>query len=175
MKTYMKSYKMLSTTVLIAALSISLSTPLAQAADSGAETADFRVAPVGAFHAGGASYSMSFSWNPEYRLNHNWSLGANLGWIWFENQGQNNFHSFEFQSVIGYRLNGAPIGFELGVGLQRWTEPRGGTYPLISENIFYEFKQKPYGVIDRVFIGHSSFFLPQSFTQEIKIGLGLSF
>ena len=135
-----------------------------------------RVAPVAAFQNGGASFSTGFSWNPEYQIHPHWSLGLNVGWIIFEDQNrENDFHSFEFQPVVSYRLSEAPIGFELGAGLQAWTDSRGGVHPLVSETVFYEFKEKPLFILDRILVGYSSFFLPQMYTHEIKMGVGVSF
>ena len=145
--------------------------------DSGFKLLNFRAAPVGASHSGGESYSIGLSWNPEHRLQSHpeWSLGLNLGWIWFENQDATNFHSFELQPILGYRFIEMRIGVELGAGVQYWTEDRAGTYALLSGNVFYEFQQRVLKIMDRIFIGYSGYFLPKNFTHEIKIGVGLTF
>src|SRR6266404_2523151 len=73
--------------------------------DDGFKFLNFRIAPIAASHSGGEDYSVNVSWNPEYRFQSNleWSLGLNLGWIWFENQDRSDFQSFELQPMAIYR------------------------------------------------------------------------
>lgn len=133
--------------------------------------ANFRFAGLGVYQSGSSVYSLAMSWNPQISLRSGQYLGLNLGGTMLSNALAQSFLALEYQLTIGLPIAGGPVGFELGLGAQTWTQS-GDTSPLLSGTIYYRI---PGSFIERVFAGYSAYLMNYFYTSEVKLGVGISF
>ena len=133
----------------------------------------FRVGPTVAMQSGRACGSATLSWNPELIFNSKYYIGLSFGVTPLSNELNESFVESHAQIMFG-RMLSPRVGAELGGGIQNWSK-HGGTYPLLSGGLVFHFEQKALNVFDRAFLGYSGYLIPQHYTHEFRLGLGLSF
>jgi hypothetical protein len=121
--------------------------------------------------AGGNSYTGQAAWNPTIGLG-GVDLRGNLGISYLKSSFDSHFAAFNYQAFL--KLGVLPtISVEGGGGLETWVS-NGGTHPILSGDVNFEFPFKLLGVIDRIFAGYSRFFLTGNGTNEFRLGVGFT-
>jgi len=130
----------------------------------------FRVNGLAISQAGGGQvFSGEANWVPQLELPLGFKLRGELGFGLLKNLFGDRYLEFHYQAFGGYEFL-APVGIEVGAGMETWSG-NGGTHALLSSNLVLKLSY----FIDTVFGGFSYFFLPGAPAQQYKLGFGISF
>lgn len=130
----------------------------------------FQVNGIGVFPTAGGNniYSGQAAWIPQFGAGA-FGIRGELGAAWLKNGLDERFFAFNYEGFLVLSLT--PItDIELGGGMATWAGGNGGTYPILSGYLVISIP----GVINRLFVGYSRYFLTGNNMNEVKLGLGFS-
>ena len=96
-----------------------------------------------------------------------------MGAFLFNSLAPNNSAALEYQLTVGGMFYSS-AWFELGGGAQSFLNG-GNTAPLISGTFYFRFPDVILAVLDRAYVTYSAFLVPGLYTNELKLGFGITF
>lgn len=142
----------------------------ALAGSDGTQYRNFRLGGVGAFQGSGATYSMSgeVAWSPTTHLAGPWGLRGNLSSSVLKSLYDTNFVALNGSAYLTIQ----PLPFlevEAGGGLEYWIN-NGGLAPTVGGNLAVPLHL--FGLVNRLYLGASNFFLKSANALEARAGVG---
>jgi hypothetical protein len=133
-----------------------------------------RAFQISAFQSNGTSYSLGLDWDPSYSFSKQYSVHLNLGGTVFSNALTSGRFVVLEEIALGSILISDRFSVEAGPGFQQWLGQNGNHF-LLASNGIYHFPNKLLSVIDRAFVGYTGVFIDDHYTNQIRLGVGLSF
>jgi hypothetical protein len=133
----------------------------------------FEVGGLIAFAHDGDSHSGVLAWAPTYALDPRWSLRGVLGGSLLKSGPDSNFFALDVE-VLGSYLANAWLLLEGGAGVQNWFT-NGGVFAVMSAGGSFYSKDKFFEIMDRAYVRYSRVFVTDNGTNNIQIGVGISF
>jgi len=121
--------------------------------------------------AGGNSTSGQVAWNPTMGIG-GLAIRGNLGVTYLKSSFDSHFAAFNYQAFLKWGVL-PTVSIEGGGGLETWVD-NGGSHPIITGDLNFEFPGKLFSLFDRNFAGYSRFFLTGNGTNEFRAGVGFS-
>jgi len=141
---------------------------------------NFRFANIWAIRNRTNSGSFIVGWDPVIIPWKRFNFGATLGVTEFESEqvtglAAKSFTVFEYGAAMSYYASRVFLP-ELVIGAQTWNEPgKSGTHPLIAFNGNLLFRHRPFGVLDRAYVGFGSLQVSGGSTNLFRAGVGFRF
>ncbi len=120
---------------------------------------------------GGLAFSGELSYTPAIPITKSLSFRFFLGGSAFSIAGSQSYsYVLDYGALFSYR-GFKPWLVEVGGGAQTWLSHQ--TYLGTGLVLAYRFNEPIIGLVDRLFVGYSTFFLPSLLTHQFKIGIGI--
>lgn len=138
-----------------------------------------RFGNIWAMKNGTKSGSFIASWDPVLFPYKRWNFGFTLGATKFERESLPSlpaepFWVYEYGVTASYYLSRHLLP-EVVLGQQIWNDVERTNNMLLAVNLNYVFKERPYRVIDRLYVGYANVSMDGGTTTVVRGGIGFRF
>jgi len=135
----------------------------------------FRLTSINLFNSSGTGYSGMLNWTPGYGSSR-FRIHLDLGTTVLKSFSGSSFFVIEY-GLLGSARVVKSLWIEALLGMQYWAEQTTSHSPLVGGNLSYRWDEntKPFSFVDQIYLGYAAFLGTTLTTQEIKLGVGISF
>lgn len=119
--------------------------------------------------------SVMAAWTPQYQIQSNLGLRANLGISSLKNATGGMFAVYDAELMLRYSFNQS-WDLEAGGGVQIW-QNNGGANPIATLTMGWKPSEKIFNLVDRFFVGYSRYYSEVNAVEanQILFGYGIQF